>query len=368
MLEVMIVDDIEIMRKQLMELEIWGERTGFIVSAEAKDGQDAIKKLREKKVDLVITDIRMPVVDGVELLKKIISEELSYCVVFLSEYTEFEYARQGLVYGAFDYIVKPVSQDKIEGLLAKVKEYIEKKKMEKEKIKNLENEFQEKAEFFYEPEDLMKIIKLFKEMDIKVIKVANEVIDEIEAIVDYDLLKISYILNKFTLELIGKLKELFPWLPKFVNLNEYIEINFLVPSSLQKSKEIFLKMIEELIMKIQYFCPCEEMNPMLRNMCRFILENVDKQVSIKSIADQMFLNQSYLSTLFKDKTGTSLLEYITMVKMERAKMLFYDDEIKNYEVAYELGYKDVEYFGRVFKKYVGVTPSEFKATCITKIN
>ena len=364
----MIVDDIEIMRKQLKGLEIWGEKTGFVVSAEANDGQDAIKKLREKKVDLVITDIRMPIIDGVELLKKIISEELSYCVVFLSEYTEFEYARQGLVYGAFDYIVKPVSHDKIEGLLAKVKEYIEKKKMEREKIKNLENEFQEKVEFFYEPEDLMKIIKLFKEMDIKVIKVANEVIDKIEAIVDYDLLKISYILNKFTLELIEKLKEIYPWLSKFVNLEEYSEIDFSKASSLQESKEIFLKVMEELIMKIQHFHPWPEMNCMLRNVCRFVLENLEKQICIKSIADQMFLNQSYLSTLFKDKTGTSLLEYITMVKMERAKVLFHDSEIKNYEVAYKLGYKDVEYFSKVFKKYAGITPSEFKTACITKIN
>ena len=99
-------------------------------------------------MDLVITDIRMPIVDGVELLKKIISEELSYCVVFLSEYTEFEYARQGIVYGAFDYIVKPVNQDKIERVLVKVKEYIEKKKIEKEKIKNLESKFEEKVELF----------------------------------------------------------------------------------------------------------------------------------------------------------------------------------------------------------------------------
>lgn len=364
----MIVDDIEIMRKQLKELEIWGEKTGFIVSAEAKDGQDAIKKLREKKMDLVITDIRMPIVDGVELLKKIISEELSYCVVFLSEYTEFEYARQGLVYGAFDYIVKPVNKDKIEELLVKVKEYIEKKKIEKDKIRNLETEFKEKVEFFYEPEDLTKIIKLFKEMDIKVIEVSSEVIDKIEVIADYDLLKISYILNKITLDLLGQLKEVYPWLSKFVNLDEYSEIDFLKNLNLQGSKESFLKIIEELIIKIQHFRPCTEMNSMIRNICRFVLENVENQVSIKIIADQMFLNQSYLSTLFKDKTGISLIEYITMVKMERAKVLFHDSEIKNYEVAYKLGYKDVEYFSRVFKKYVGITPSEFKTSSITKIN
>ena len=214
----------------------------------------------------------------------------------------------------------------------------------------------------------MRIIKLFKEIDIKVIKVSGEIIDKIEAVVNYDLFKISYILNKITVELIGELKEIYSWLSKFVNLDEYSERDFSNTSSSKKSKEIFLIMIEELIIKIQYFFPGNEMNCMTRNVCRFVLENVEKQVSIKTIADQMFLNQSYLSTLFKDKTGISLIEYMTMVKMESAKILFLDSEIKNYEVAYKLGYKDVEYFSKVFKKNVGITPSEFKASRITKIN
>ena len=263
MLEVMIVDDMEIVRREIKRLKIWGEQTGFIISAEAKDGQDAIKKLREKKMDLVITDIRMPIVDGVELLKKIIQEELSYCVVFLSEYTEFEYARQGIVYGAFDYIVKPISEDKVGNLLLNVRKYIEEKKLEKEKIKNLENELEERVEIFYAPEDVEEIIKLFKDIDIKVIEVAGNLIDRIGATVDYDLLKIAYVLKKITLALIEGLKEIYPWLHKLVNITEYADTDFTKVSSFSKSKEIFLKVIKELIMKIKQFTPGCEMNSMV---------------------------------------------------------------------------------------------------------
>jgi len=360
LLEVMIVDDMEIMRREIKRLKIWGEQTGFIVSAEAKDGQDAIKKLREKRMDLVITDIRMPIVDGVELLKKIIQEELSYCVVFLSEYTEFEYARQGIVYGAFDYIVKPISEDKVEKLLLKVRKYIEEKKLDKEKIKNLENELEERVEFFYTPEDVEKLIKLFIDIDIKVIEVADNLIDRIGATVDYDLLKIAYVLKKITLALTEGLKEIYPWLHKLVNITGYADTDFINVSSFSKSKETFLEVIKELIMKIKQFTPGCQMNSMVRNICRVVLKQMDKQVSIKFIADQLFMNQSYLSTLYKEKTGSSLVEYITMVKMERAKILFQNSEIKNYEVADQLGYKDVEYFSKVFKKYTGTTPSEFR--------
>lgn len=357
----MIVDDMEIMRMELKRLKVWGEKTGFIVSAEAINGQDAIEKLREKRMDLVITDIRMPVVDGVELLKKIIQEELSYCVVFLSEYTEFEYARQGIVYGAFDYIVKPVDEDKVEKLLLNVREYIEKKKLEKEKIKNLETELEEKVEVFYAPEDVEKIIKLFKDIDIKVIEAASDLIDRIGATVNYDLLKIAYVSKKITLALIEGLKEIYPWLDKLLDLSEYTEADFTRALSFLESKEIFLEIIKELIRKIKQFAPGGKMNSMVRNICRVVLNNMDNQVSIKFIADKLFLNQSYLSTLYKEKTGIPLVEYITMVKMERAKILFQNSEIKNYEVASKLGYKDVEYFSKVFKKYTGITPSEFKA-------
>ena len=360
LLEVMIVDDMEIMRRELKRLKIWGEHTGFIVSTEAKDGQDAIKKLREKKMDLVITDIRMPIIDGVELLQKTIQEELSYCVVFLSEYTEFEYARQGIVYGAFDYIVKPISEEKVGDLLLKVRKYIEEKKLEKEKIKNLENELEERVELFYTPEDVEKIIKLFKDIDIKVIEVAGNLIDRIGATVDYDLLKIAYVLKKIMLALIEGLKKIYPWLHKLVNIAEYADTDFTTVLSFSKSKETFLEVLKELIMKIKQFTPGCQMNSMVKNICRVVLKNMDNQVSIKFIADQLFMNQSYISTLYKEKTGSSLVEYITMVKMERAKILFQNSEIKNYEVADKLGYKDVEYFSKVFKKYTGTTPSEFR--------
>jgi Response regulator containing CheY-like receiver domain and AraC-type DNA-binding domain len=84
-------------------------------------------------------------------------------------------------------------------------------------------------------------------------------------------------------------------------------------------------------------------------------------IAVKTIADNLFLNHSYLSTFFKEKTGSSLVEYITMVKMERAKVLFINSNLRNYEIADKLGYKDVEYFSKVFKKYTGETPSAFKS-------
>ncbi|NOV78726.1 response regulator [Clostridium saccharobutylicum] len=74
MYKVMIVDDMEIARLQLKRLKIWGEVSGFEITDEARNGYEAIQKLQTNSVDLIITDIRMPIVDGVELLEEVMKK------------------------------------------------------------------------------------------------------------------------------------------------------------------------------------------------------------------------------------------------------------------------------------------------------
>ncbi|HNU80766.1 MAG TPA: response regulator, partial [Bacillota bacterium] len=76
MLRIMIVDDVDIVRKELKRLKLWGDKTGFVISGEACNGHEALEKLEESKFDMVITDIRMPKVDGMELLKEITRRKL----------------------------------------------------------------------------------------------------------------------------------------------------------------------------------------------------------------------------------------------------------------------------------------------------
>lgn len=366
--QVMIVDDIEVIREEFKRLKIWGPRTGFIITQEAKNAEEAIKKLRDKKVDIVITDIKMPGADGIDLLKKIIEEELCSCVVLLSEYSDFEYARQGIVHGAFDYIVKPVDEEKMKNLFLKAAKYIEKNQFEKEKVKKLETKLEEKVEIFYSYQDIKNMIKLFKDVDMKVIDTASSLVDGIGTVANYDQLKVSYALKRITSTLVEALKGIHPWLDKIMFISKYSKIDFTTVSKFSDIKTMFLKVIRELITNIRKFQFGSEMNSMIRNICKIVLDRIDSDVSVKIIADQMFLNPSYLSTLYKEKTGRSLVEYITMVKMERAKVLFHDGNLRNYEIADKLGYKDVEYFGKLFKKYTGMTPSKFKLSCEDKNN
>lgn len=101
------------------------EKIGYEVVASFCDGQQAWNFLKETSVDCVITDIKMPHMDGLELAKKIYMSHNMTKVVLLSGYREFEYAQQGIQYGVVDYQLKPIDYDKLLEVLIKIRKQLE---------------------------------------------------------------------------------------------------------------------------------------------------------------------------------------------------------------------------------------------------
>jgi two-component system response regulator YesN len=100
--------------------------------------------------------------------------------------------------------------------------------------------------------------------------------------------------------------------------------------------------------------------------CKYVLENTDAQISLQILSKKLFISSSYLSLLFKEKTGINLIDYITFVKMERAKILLGDFNLKNYEIADKLGFS-IEYFSKLFKKTFSITPTKYRSTIEEKV-
>jgi two-component system response regulator YesN len=75
-------------------MPVWGDIGGFVVRDEASNGREALQKLQKSKVDLLLTDIRMPVLDGLELIKKVTEQSLCSCIIIMSQFSDFEYARK----------------------------------------------------------------------------------------------------------------------------------------------------------------------------------------------------------------------------------------------------------------------------------
>lgn len=366
MLQILIVDDMDIVRRELKRLKLWGEKTGFVISDEASNGQEALEKLKKNPVDMVMTDIRMPKVDGIELLEKIAEGKLCPCVVLLSDHSEFKYARQGLVLGAFDYMVKPVVEEELGELLQRAKEYILGKRLEQQRIIQLEQKLEEKVGVFFPQSEVNTLIDAMKAGDAGAVEYASHIVEVVCTNVDYDLIKAESLLNSIILEINNEILESYKWLDKFVGINEAAVTDFSRTKELYSIKNEFVSAIERILSLLRRLKYNNQENGIVNQVCKFVLENIDEDVSLKTVSDSLFMNKSYVSEIFKQKTGISFIEYLTFIKMERAKKLIGDGRLKSYEVAELLGFKDIEYFSRLFKKNTGVTPTEYRQSVIIK--
>ena len=101
---------------------------------------------------------------------------------------------------------------------------------------------------------------------------------------------------------------------------------------------------------------------------KYLKESYREDLNIRKVADFLKISESYLSRLFKMETGYTFVEYLTNYRIKKAIELLREKSEKIYEVAALVGYSDSRYFSALFRKYVGVTPSEFKDGLNRKIN
>lgn len=142
MLKVFLVEDEVVMRNGIKNNIPW-ENEGFQFVGEASDGELAYPLIKKEKPDILITDIRMPFMDGLELSRLVKKEMPQIKIIILSGYNEFDYAKTAISIGVTDYLLKPISSAKLLEAVKKVAEIIEK---EQEHLKTMERYKQEMEE------------------------------------------------------------------------------------------------------------------------------------------------------------------------------------------------------------------------------
>lgn len=142
MYKAIIVDDEKQIVDGLCKMIKWPE-LGFEVCATARNGMEAIPLIKSHKPDLVVTDVRMPVMDGLKMLEHVrvnISEDIEF--IILSGFSEFQYAQKAMQYNVKSYILKPIDEAQIYGILVDIKNILDEKEIRKNlKIKAYINDF-----------------------------------------------------------------------------------------------------------------------------------------------------------------------------------------------------------------------------------
>ncbi len=174
MYKLMIAEDEEIIRRGISKSIPWNE-LGFEVVFEAGNGQQALSNIDSTKPDVLLTDIRMPVMDGIALAKSVRAKYPNIEIVILSGFSDFEYAREAITQGVFEYLLKPTDKKKFIDCFNRLKEKLDNKLADKNKLFAMGNKLNEgleklREDFFLSlideseplnvPEDRMEYLEL----------------------------------------------------------------------------------------------------------------------------------------------------------------------------------------------------------------
>ncbi|HEY5586154.1 MAG TPA: response regulator [Ruminiclostridium sp.] len=137
-------------------------------------------------------------------------------------------------------------------------------------------------------------------------------------------------------------------------------------SNFQTLQEIKAYLISKIIFVFEGIKDLESNSRSIFNVMNYIRKNYfTANLSVKILAEHVYLTPTYLSALFKKETGKTIGEYIIDVRIEKSKELLMDPRIKLFEVARKIGYSDANYYAKVFKKHTGLTPSAFREKYIS---
>lgn len=344
MYQIMLVDDFEIFRKQLKRQKCWQNQSEFVITDEAENGWDALNALRQKKIDILVTDIKMPKLNGLELLERVKDEGLCKCVILLSEYADFEYARKGIVLGAFDYIVKPVKDNSFYTVLNRAADYI---------AKLSHNQESEDEEFYKQTADcILKGSRAFE-------KVTSALLKKCYASADNDFVKSGVLLARTEKKIYEAITEKLKWLPLLVPDIDRICSKIMQSDSNYTMTAVFEEFLREMYTTVKTYYPSGR-SVLSVTVVDYILQHPFEKLTLTCTAENCFVSKAYLSHSFKSDMGKSFVEYVICLKMQIVKKLIQETDMNMAQIAEKLNYEDYKYMGRLFKNIYGLSPSDYK--------
>jgi two-component system response regulator YesN len=189
---------------------------------------------------------------------------------------------------------------------------------------------------------------------------AEQLINTVGAAMNYDVTKSSIILKNAADEVFSRVTSENGWINQYLDISDFKKLDLDGALDWQSASKKVLNLIKSFQEFLHRFIIWGKGSNAVKSACLHILFNVEDDISVKNVAEKLFISKAHLSEVFKQSTGTSLLEYITSVKVERAKYLLRTSPFKNYEIAEKLGFSDHEYFSKIFKKHTGFPPAVFR--------
>lgn len=362
MFKLLIADDEEITRKGLLNYVRWSELELEVVG-DAPDGRRALELFMQNPADIVISDIRMPFMDGLELTQSIKDIDPSVIVILLSAYGDFEYAQRAVKLGVFDYILKPIDVDVLSAVTLNA---IGAKKRAMEQNAELTALMNFNDLEFFASDTYLSVLRVQEEL-LEAVRSGDEVnsrrlSDEIYR----ELLSRDATLafaKRFASEFLSQLVRCMIAIhekPDFLISDTDSRIRI----SRMESHEAVHSWLSDVVLKTCATVQSRRsgtQKKVINEILKYIHENyADNKLTLSTISEKFFFSPNYLSAVFKTAMGIGFLEFLTNYRIEKSKELLSDIKHKVYEIAAAVGYSDSHYFSRIFKECTGMTPKEYR--------
>ena len=356
MIKLIIADDEYFIRARLEKI-ISESRENIDIVSLCEDGDDVIKYLSASNIDLLLLDIKMISISGLEVSKYVFENNLKTKIILLSGYNDFNFAVEAMRYGVFDYLTKPISEEALLESLDKCIAVIESSKnIPKDRSIALLSGLFKKENSFIKAKDISNIrplvIKYMSNSDKEaysdfIKENTKDILDNYNASTLY----------KFIREVLGSLDIKYHILQS-LTLVQYMQENIF-------DKEInSIEKLEEIILEIGI--DCMSLNTILTKeqlIGKQILEDIernfcDSNYTVAQIAKNIGKNPSYINTVFKKVYGNTIKQTLSDYRLEKAKKLLRMSNMKIVDIANECGYVDIFYFSKRYKAKFGYPPSE----------
>ena len=359
MYKVILVDDEALIREAISKNVPW-EEAGFELVGTAENGQEALKLIEECQPDLVLTDIFMPVMDGLALSAHIQANCPDVKVVIISGYDDFEYAKQAIKYEVVDYIIKPITSYELVEELKMIRTKINSTKLfEDQKFvreqTNVSSKAERQHEFIRQIDNLILAIKVESITDIE--KEVSNIFTSLRES-GRDKKQLLVVVQNLALTILITLEMNAP-----ENVEGYDKEGLVLRLTEQKHfsdvEKMFLSFCQELAKRITDLRGGDNQKQAIMAMDYIEKNYMNVDISLNKVCEHLCVSTSYFSVIFKNATGETFIESLTRVRMKKAKELLESTNMKNYEIATAVGYQDPHYFSSTFKKHVLMTPTEY---------
>jgi two-component system response regulator YesN len=372
--KVIIVDDEELIATNLVRSVPW-EDLDCTISGEFRNGKTALDFVRSSGADIVVSDIRMPVMDGIELAKALSELIDPPLVIFLTGYGEFDYAREAIRYGVFDYILKPIDYEELADAVYDACEKLARgRRFGESATTGLLYDLLTGGELLLDPPPRMGAC-LYVELCAQAPAGGDDVL--LRWLQDRKRLRpIIYVLSleegrRSLVFLDSKAEDLERAEPFLID-----ELRTLLPPNTALASggiSSSWRDLPSLRSRALSQLECESngngnrhgestarTDRILDKVDDFIVAHYGECIGVEQIADGVGLSVGYLSLIFKERYGVTILKRLTALRIERAKTLLGDPWLRAHEVANAVGYRDYRHFSQVFKKHVGCTLMEYR--------